>query len=749
MAQQVMEMMSPMAKYTNKKNINKPRIDGTEPARRGRPPKQSPIAPPVTGELVHEVIPTNSQDAEIFKSLYNQIESAQTLRGAWSQKMDYYMRMRMRIRKEKTFPFPGASNLRLPTIEKYIRKIKAGLFNVVWGIKPHAMVIPEPTSNPEAGWKLETYMDWLLDTKIKFPKKLSILIDKMLEKGFCLVEPIWKMSDEKRTFEIDLADIPKEMLVQIFSVLEDESLVEAIAKLFSVDMSESVRYQNTEALKEAIGKLRTGNRKVKLTLADETYNNVDINIHDPENVFVPVDSTANPQDARFIAVEFYEPWDVVKQKARNEVYDESVINEMDAYSKINVSEHVPSLGNSSLNSIFKTSQMTEDMREGISRVNNPSRNVKLWRVYAWYDLDDDGIEERNVFIIAPEWKKILVKFPFTYSHKHWPIIRFDSEITQDRWYAPRGVPEMLEDIDKEINAQHNQKIDNQTIRNTPMFAFRSGIINPRLVKFIPGQAIPVNGMTPLNDAISVLNNSSAGTEFSYRDEEMLLKSEIQELYGQVDYSLQSQINRRQPRTAEEVSKQAESSNLVFSLDSTLFGESISEMFTQMIALTQQYLKDSVYFQVVGEGQTVHLTREEIQGEFQIRIRGNDVNTNAARRLGFAEAKIQMLANPYAIQSGMYTPVNHYYAMKEYLQETGDVFWDKKISIPQPPPPPAPPPAITNIKTNFIELTPMEKAQVLESAGIKPDIQGHVMDKQLEVMTEMTDPKPSKNGASNG
>ena len=84
-----------------------------------------------------------------------------------------------------------------------------------------------------------------------------------------------------------------------------------------------------------------------------------------------------------------------------------------------------------------------------------------------------------------------------------------------------------------------------------------------------------------------------------------------------------------------------------------------------------------------------------------------------------------------------------------MKEIGDVFWDKKVSMPQPPPPIAPPPAITQIKTNFIDLTPMEKAQVLESGGIKPDIQGHVLDKQLDVAMEMSEAKSSKNGDSSG
>lgn len=701
------------------------------------------ISPEVTGQIATEATSVKSDKPyeTIASDIIGYIRDADTIKTKWSQKLDFYYRMRYRLRRTKDWPFVGCSNLGLPTIEKFLRKIKASLFNVFWGIKPHATVVPEKPEASEIASRMEHYLDYLLEVKIKFANKLTIALDKMLEKGFCILEPIWVIKDEKRKFDIDLTGLPQETVQMIFSAVdtEDDTIVGEIAKIFDIDMSETVIEENITAIKDALKKLRGGQEKVQITVCDETYNNVDVNVHDPENVYVPADSGIDPQECRFIAYEVYESWDVVKQKARSGVYDEKVFSDMEAFKQVGANQ-VPSSGKDSFNP-QRTTDVLKDQREGIERANNQSRSVKLLRTYAWYDLDGDGIEERNVFIIAPEWNKCLKAFPFPYSHRKWPCVRLNAEVTDDRWYSPRGIPEMLEDIVKEIDTQHNQKIDQQTIRNVPMFAYRSGVVNSRFVKFIPGQAIPVNGLTPLEDAVKVLRNESSNAEYSYRDEEMLLKGEVQELYGIVDYSLQSQMNRREPRTASEVMAQQQSGSVIFSLDSLLVSEALSELLTQIVQLTQQYVPDSVFFSVAGEGTSARLKRDEIQGNHLIRTRGNDVNTNPQKRIEMAQAKIQMLANPYAIQSGMYTPVNHYYNLKEYLQYTGDVNWQQKITVPQPPPPPAPPPAIEKIKTNFDELTDIEQAQVLASAGIKPDMQGRLLHRQEEIL-EKVESKPS-------
>lgn len=700
---------------------------------------------PQVDELVRDSTktPEGTHLDSVAKDILGDIQDSQDIKTRWSQKQDFYYRMRYRIRRTKDFPFIGCSNLGLPTIEKFLRKIKASIFNIFWGIRPHSIMIPESSQSYDIAMRLEHYVDWLLETKVKFANKLAIAIDKMEEKGFSVAEPLWVIKDEKRSIEIDMSSIPPDIASLVLSSVDstNQSTLEKIAELFQIDLSDSVKLENLESLSNALSKLRNGEMKVSLTICDETYNNVDINIHDPENVYVPIDSGIDPQECRFVAYEVYEPWEVVKSKARNGIYSKDIVDDMEAALIIG-SQSTPSQGKDSFNPT-RTTDMLKDQREGIERAQNQSKSVKLLRTYAWYDLDGDGEAERNVFILAPEWKKCLTAFPFPYAHRKWPCIRFNSEMVDDRWFSCRGIPEMIEDIAKEIDTQHNQKIDQQTIRNVPMFTYRSGVVNSRFVKFIPGQAIPVNGLTPLDDAVKVLRNESSNAEYSYRDEEMLLKLEVQELYGVQDFSLQSVVNRRQPRTASEVMAQQQSGSVVFSLDSLLFSESMSDMLTQVVQLIQQYLPDKVFFSVVGEGVSAHLSREEIQGNWLVRPRGNDINTNPQKRMEMAQARQQLLINPYYIQTGIVTPVNAYMDIKETLQYMGDVNWQQKISIPQPPPPPQPPPAITNIKTNFDELTDIEQAQVLQSAGIKPDMQGRLLHRQEDIVDKMSDKNPKE------
>lgn len=711
---------------------------------------ETPISPTAPKEVMNEAVsvPTKVSYEQIAVDVLKEIEDAKNMKLRWGQKLDFYYRLRYRLRRTKDWPFVGCSNIGLPTIEKFLRKIKASLFNVFWGIRPHAVIIPENPQNFDVAMRLEHYLDWLLEVKVKFAKKLAIALDKMLQEGFVVLEPLWVIRDERRKFEIDLKGLPKDIVNQIFAPLDvnDEMIVEQIAKIFDVDMSESVREENLRAITDALAKLKSGHDKVMLTVCDETYNNVDVNVHDAENVYVPSDAGIDPQECRFIAYEVYEPWDVAKQKADYGVYDKSVFAEMEALREASLKS--PSQGKSSFNS-DRTTDALKDQREGIERANNQSRAIKLLRTYKWHDLDGDGVEERCVFIMAPEWKKCLKAFPFPYSHRKWPCVRLNAELTDDRWYSARGIPEMLEDIAKEIDTQHNQKIDQQTIRNVPMFTYRSGVVNSRFVKFIPGQAIPVNGLTPLEDAVKVLRNESSNAEYSYRDEEMLLKLEVQELYGVQDFSLQSVVNRRQPRTASEVMAQQQSGSTIFNLDSLLMAEDLSELLNQIIQLTQQYLPDEVFFTVVGEGASARLTREEIQGQFFGRVRGNDINTNPSKRLEMAQARQQYLMNPYFIQTGIVTPINAYMDAKETLQYMGDMNWQQKISVPQPPPPPTPPPAITQVKTSFDQLTDLEQAQVLASGGIKPDIEGRLMEKKQELLAEMDSEKPKPEEVSIG
>jgi hypothetical protein len=495
-------------------------------------------------------------------------------------------------------------------------------------------------------------------------------------------------------------------------------------------MSETVMEDNMLALQKAVREVRSGKDRISVELKDETYNAPEVSICDPSQIYVPSDAGVDVQKLRWICHEYYEPIEVLQQRSRDGIYDEKAVNSIQ--DKKDVSKF-----DGDSKDVEKITEQTKSEREGIDRINNPSHLVKIWEVYKYYNPTEGKPEQKWQFILAPEFSTILKKQVLPYDHQKFPFVRFASEVVDDRWFSPRGIPEHLEDLSKEIDAQHNQKIDNQTIRNAPMFKFRSGVVNPKLVRFIPAQGIPVNGMGALDDSIKLMDNSNANTEFSYEREEMLLKTVIQEYLGQVDYSLQSMINKRQPRTLGEVQMQAQNANQVFSLDAVMWTASLSEVFSQMLELCQQYMPERVFALVVGQDdlEPIHMTRDEIQGKYSIVCRGNDTNTNPYVKAQKSQMRVQlMLQDQDSKAAGVITPQNVYNIWKRYLQDDGEIAWKELITMPQPPQPPQPPPAATLIKPDYKDLTDNEQAQVLQSAGVQPDAVGRAMERR-EMMRE--------------
>jgi hypothetical protein len=191
----------------------------------------------------------------------------------------------------------------------------------------------------------------------------------------------------------------------------------------------------------------------------------------------------------------------------------------------------------------------------------------------------------------------------------------------------------------------------------------------------------------------------------------------------MDYSVQSMINKRQPRTLGEVQMQSQAANMVFSLDAAMYADSLTEIFTQMLELCQQYMPERVYTLVVGtEGvQPLKISRDEIQGKYSVFCRGNDVNSNPQLRAQKSFARVQVLLNPTVMQMGVVTPMNAFNVLKHYLQSDGELAWQEMITPPQPQPP-APP----DIKIGMQDLEDGEQAQVLTRIGIKPDMQGRAL-----------------------
>ena len=404
---------------------------------------------------------------------------------------------------------------------------------------------------------------------------------------------------------------------------------------------------------------------------------------------------------------------------------------------------------------IKDIDMAKDTREGIERLQSAEELVKIWECYCWHDINDDGELEKCVVTIAPDFSLKLREITLPFYSGKFPFVKLFYELTDDRWFSHRGMGELLEDIIKEIDIQHMQKIDYGTFTNTPLFLHRAGMVNKNTMQFTFGQSLPVHGMQSLDDIMKPLQMHNPNIDFSYERTQMILETKVEELIGQVDYSLQSMINKREPRTLGEVQLQQQNMQMVFSLDADMFREQHADLFNWVWDLWSQYGDDEYEFMYFGkdapkDGEKIRLTKEETQGKYKITVRGNDQNTNPQVRMQKAQSIMQAQANETAVGMGVVNPMTMYNAYKRFYQELEIPNWEELVAQPQPQQPPPPP-----VKIDMEDLTDMEKAAVLQKYGIKPDPQGRFLNEKnrrqdinveqlIETVKAIKQPKPKPN-----
>ena len=655
---------------------------------------------------------------ELLTFIQSRLKDSIQNTSAYATKQERYHKLRMRIRdKKKTFPFDGASDLRMPTGDTKIRKIKSAIINLVFGIRPVVQVTPGPTGNPQTARKIEKFLDHLIMDIMPTYEKSLIAIDQELEKGMYFMKPYWRIDTTCRLEELSPDDFSIDEIAFILDPDTPEDVkIDGLAEVLEADMSDRVRSFNTEQLEKVLEKINSGETEIGVTLKDEIYDAPDVALVSPEFLYVPANSPFSIQDCEFICHEFFLPLRVVKAN-KEKGWEVDNIEELKNYSSYNDTT---------------LTEMLKDRREGIERLQK-TEMVKIREIYCWYDLNGDGYEEKCLITMLADFNKIVRKIPISNKSGKWQFVKFVWEILDDRFYSSRGVIEIIEDIIKEIDIQHMQKLDQQTIRNNPMFVYRVGMVNPNLVKFMPNQGIPVKGSLDLKNVVDVINANNPNVEFSYEKEENILLSRIEELIGQMDFSLHSMLNKREPRTLGEVNLQVQNMQTVFSMDASVHINSFTDLFNMIWELWCEHGKDEYEFSYFGERgmERIKMSREEIQGKYKIKIRGNDQNTNPQIRIQKAQAILQGVLNPLSLQTGVVTPAQIIEGYAQYYQELGVDNWERFINT-NPTPPQVPQP----INPKFDELTDGEKIQLLQRNGINPDVQGRALNKEIELSEVM-------------
>lgn len=646
----------------------------------------------------------NEGDKDIVAKILQWKEDSEGGVGTWETNQEKWHKLRMRIKKTKTFPFTGCSNIRMPTVETKLRKLKAALVNVIFGVRPIVSVTPTPSGNWNAAKKIEKFMDWLIMDIMKLKPKAVISIDQTLEKGFYILKPHWRVETMIRHEKVSLEDLSVQEAQQLFNPqVPKEALYPVVAQRLQMDANPMVRGDNMAEVERVTNEIINGASEVSFKLEDVLYNYPDVALRPPERIYVPTTTGYDPQGAEYIIDEFLLPLSTIKQRTMHDGWSTLSVSEIEAKQTVDLND--------------KNIDVDKDQREGIERLQGEGSLVKVQECYTNYDFDGTGEYRWKIVTIAPDFYKKFREIDLPFWSGKRPFVKLFYELIDDRWFSHRGIAELIEDIVKEIDIAHMQKIDYQTLANSPIFTFRAGMIAENTQQFLFGQGIPVRGLDKITDTIAPLNLHNPNIEFSYEREQMILETKVEELIGQVDFSLQSMINKRQPRTLGEVEMQQQNMQQVFSLDADLFTQQFSELFNWIYDLWCQYGDEEVAFGYFGQNgyENLKMTREEVQGKYKITVRGNDQNTNPVVKQQKASFILQDAYQSF--QMGIVGPQAVLAAKKRALQEMGIEGWEEFLQPPQPQPQP------DDIKLKGDDLTDAETAQALEKRGIKPDMKG--------------------------
>jgi hypothetical protein len=126
-------------------------------------------------------------------------------------------------------------------------------------------------------------------------------------------------------------------------------------------------------------------------------------------------------------------------------------------------------------------------REGITFTRYPDQII-LWEIFrrdgkriCFETFSPNALEEKDA---------VRSRCYLPYKSTSFPFCSFRSEIKDDGWYSPRGIPEIIAGFEDSLCRQWNFKHDYMDMVNKPLFQTQDGMGNTGNITVLPGTSLP-------------------------------------------------------------------------------------------------------------------------------------------------------------------------------------------------------------------------------------------------------------------
>ena len=601
-----------------------------------------------------------SAEEQKARQLIQEVHDAENDREEWQLKQVEWYKQRYGIRKAKSFPWPGASNLHLPLTDSIIRNYLAKMHRMKFGSTPLVTAEPMGAEDLEQARQAELFMDWLLRYRMNdpvsgwtFQRGIVIGDSKKAEQGHVVFKVIWatrvKTSHEVLNLEDDLPDriqwlilalrkvvapgveMPPDVAQEISSRGGPEDAARALlAEEYDFDLEDPKDKTRVDAI---VADIKSGKDEISFDYDEVIYDAPQVVPIESKDFLVPGDTT-HLQQARVACHRMWMPMQELEEKQRVGLY-----------------RNVDKLPNNLQTGGYASDEDVNELnvekkaREGIETTYGEDNSTmrEVWEIHYWDRKNPNSYLERYVMTVDRETNVVLRNVPLPYEHGRLPFIQIRREMHDVRFHSSRGIPEMIKDLQTELNVQINQQTDRETIRLCPWFTYLSGSgFKVSNMRFIPGQGVAV----PRHDVINfpVVPDPSPGVHEGRRQE---MKAWAEQYSGAIDFGLSSKVNAGggDARTATEISQISQLSDLLFGMDAMVENDQFSEIFEQIWSLWQQYGPDEWWVRVMNKA-AIKQTRRDLIGRFDFRFTGKADSSNPLLRAQKAQFRITQLL-PFA------------------------------------------------------------------------------------------------------
>ena len=555
-------------------------------------------------------VEVTSQLQEFVNDLSQKVIEEKTNRAWWEQKIDIWRNLRYGIRNPKNNPWPNCANYVIPLIDADISRLKPSYVNLI-NVTPIVSFEAYGAEDIDPAKKREQLFDWRRRKDFTFFENYCLGVDYLLEQGAVIFKNTWKYSTRTYSVLIDLKDLPDQVLNALYDpMVTDEMLGQIIIENFQINTEFE---ENQNEVNRVVKEFRQGLTSFDLTLTEAEYDKAEMtpcSIRD--EVVFPIETT-NLNEARFIDYRFPISKNDIKiamRDSRYETYPDETIGSW--------------TGND-----ISTSQSPKN-KNYLS--TNDDDTIWLHESCVWYDVNNDGIKERCICTWPDKDPEAVLRFiELPYDHGQWPYCLVKREINDTGAFTSRGIPALDEDFQNGITTAFNQSVDNGTIVNSPKVVYkRNSIQNIRNIRYIPGEPVEVNGQTT-DYEIRQMGNVSQ--QFLFQQAQYL-KAWKDERLGSVTQGL-SQVNNpegqgsKSTKTAREINVIEALHAEVQSLDLQIFQQQMARVYYQLDALDEQFGSEEE--QIITNDQPMKISRQEVQGRFNIVPNGRLDNSNPALR----------------------------------------------------------------------------------------------------------------------